>query len=63
MRHAVGGVMEEETGLGFKLLQRWEGVFVDAPSPLDQLLRRGTAEKQTGGLPINEGTVLVLAIT
>jgi len=63
MRLAVGGVMEEETGHGFKHLERSEGVIVDVPSPLDQLLRRDTAEKRTGNLPINEGTVLVLAIT
>jgi len=63
MRYAVVGVMEEEAGLGLKLLQRLEGVTVDVPSPADQLLRWWTADNLIGGLPINERTVLVLAIT
>jgi len=62
-RYAAVGVMEEEAGQGFKLLQRLEGVSVNDPSPGDQLLRRWTADNQKGGLPIIEGTLLVPAIT
>jgi len=63
MRHAVGGVMEEEIGPDTQLLQRLEGVIVDVPSPLAQLLRKWTADNMTGGLPINEETAHVTAIT
>jgi len=56
-------IKEEEVGPDTQLLQRMEGVIVDVPSPLAQLLRKWTADNMTGGLPINEETAHVPAIT
>jgi len=56
MRYAMVGIKEGEIGQGL-----W--VIVGVPSPVDQLQQRWTADNLTGGLPINERTVLVLAIT
>jgi len=63
MRYAVVGVIEEEAGMSLKVLQRLEEVIDDVPSPLDQLLRKWTENNMTGGLPTNEDTTHVLALT
>jgi len=59
------GVTTRNTEVGIKEGEIDQGlwVIVGVPSLVDQLLRRWTTDNVTGGLPINEETAHILAIT
>jgi len=62
-RYTEVEIKEEEIGQDTQLLQSMGAMIDGTPCPVDLLLRVWRADNLTGGLPINEETAHVPAIT